>query len=347
MIPAAQPRYGRGEERLLVVDPARGCWGSARVMDLGQALDPGDLLVVNDAATLPASLAATTQEGQSVEVRLAEPPFGDSVRAVLLGEGDWRTPTEHRGSPPAVGPGEILSIGPDLVAQVVRAEGRVVRLRLLSSDVWGALYRHGRVVQYSYLHEEVALVDVQTAFAARPWSVEMPSAARPLTTAQLLTLRAQGVHIATLTHAAGLSSIDGVELDGTLPWPERSFIPQSTIDAIGAAKRSGHRVIAVGTTVTRALEGRVHALGELRAGESTTDLILGPDSELSVVDGLLSNLHSPGESHFELMTAFAPREVLVGAGAFAEERGFLAHEFGDATLILSASLARMGVVGCA
>jgi S-adenosylmethionine:tRNA ribosyltransferase-isomerase len=156
----------------------------------------------------------------------------------------------------------------------------------------------------------------------------MPSAGRPLTWDVLLGLRRAGIELATLTHAAGLSSTGDLALDRMLPWPERYEIPQRTIDAIDRARARGGRVIAVGTTVVRALES-AH-----EAGAGTATLRLDAAYRPRVVDGLVSGLHVPGESHFELLSAFAPPERLGRAMALAAATALSAHELGDACLVL-------------
>jgi S-adenosylmethionine:tRNA ribosyltransferase-isomerase len=149
----------------------------------------------------------------------------------------------------------------------------------------------------------------------------------------LLGLRRTGVGIARLTHAAGLSSTGDDALDRALPWPERYELPRSLIDAIGTARARGGRVIAVGTTVVRALESAANA-GELRAGSGVATLRLDPSYKPRIVDGLLSGLHTPGESHFELLQAFAPRARLSRALELAAAQGLSAHELGDSCLII-------------
>src|SRR5262249_17481681 len=143
----------------------------------------------------------------------------------------------------------------------------------------------------------------------------------------------RGVRMATLTHAAGLSSIGDAEADAILPLPERYDIPSATVDAVEKTRASGGRVIAVGTTVVRALEGA--AAEGLRPGEGLTGLRPGAGSRLRVVDGLLTGMHEPGTSHFALLTAFAPEELLLAAHRHAEAAGYLAHEFGDSALVLA------------
>jgi S-adenosylmethionine:tRNA ribosyltransferase-isomerase len=162
----------------------------------------------------------------------------------------------------------------------------------------------------------------------------MPSAGRVLRVPLLRALRKKGVAIATVTHAAGLSSTGDPALDAALPLPELSLIPETAVAAVEEAKGRGGRVVAVGTTVVRALEG-AHREGRLRAGANRTDLRIGLGFRPRVVAGLLTGLHEPGESHFELLQAFAPRPLLESAIAHARDEGYLGHEFGDASLILA------------
>ncbi|MCI0339679.1 MAG: S-adenosylmethionine:tRNA ribosyltransferase-isomerase [Planctomycetales bacterium] len=342
MTAATGPRDDLASVRLLHVDPERASFEDRRFGDLPALLRPGDLLVANDAATLPASLAGATESGAPIEARLAgESPDG-TWRAVLFGAGDWRQRTEDRPAPPAVGVGERLRFD-GLEAVVVEAdarEPRLVRLRFEcdpGAALWQALYGAGRPVQYSYLRRTLRLWHVQTPYAARPWAVEPPSAGLALTWDLLLALRRRGVAVATVTHAAGLSSIGDASADRRLPLAERYEVGEAAVAAVEAAGGRGGRVVAIGTTVTRALEAAARAGGgRLRPSTGLTDLRLGPDSPRRVVDAILTGIHEPGTSHFALLEAFAPRALLESAHAFAAGRGYLGHEFGDAVLILAA-----------
>ena len=304
---------------------------------LPQLLRAGDLVVLNDAATLPASLRGATGDGAVFELRLSGPIDGNRLSGVLLGEGDHRTRTEHRPPPPMLAVGERVQIG-GFSATVIAVAGRRVELiaPLAGDDLWQAIYAAGTPVQYAHRTERLPLYAVQTAYAARPWAAEMPSAGRPLTWDVLLGLRRSGVSLATLTHAAGLSATGDEALDRALPWPERYELPRKTIAAIAAAKARGGRVIAVGTTVVRALEAAAQQDGALHAGGGVATLRLDPGYAPKIVDGLISGLHSPGESHFELLQAFARRERLERALVLAAIHGLSSHELGDACLILRA-----------
>jgi S-adenosylmethionine:tRNA ribosyltransferase-isomerase len=324
-------------DRLLVIDPRAATFRDALVRDLPGALRPGDLIVVNDAATLPASLMGRTRAGAPVEVRLAARVGEDTWTSVLFGAGDWHTRTEDRAPPPALAPGDAIVFDATLSARVrtVRAP-RLVDLELSprGAALLSALYRVGRPIQYAHVARPLPLWAVQTRYAARPWAVEMPSAGRPLTWSLLLELRRRGVGIARLTHAAGLSSTGDPALDLRLPLPERSDIPEPTVRAIGETQDHAGRVVAVGTSVVRALEGRVALRGALSPGEGETDLLIGPGFQRRVVAGLLTGMHEKTASHYALLGAFAPRALLDRAYAYADRAGYLNHEFGDSSLLL-------------
>ena len=303
-----------------------------RFADLAEQLHSGDVVVVNDAATLPASLRGITLRGERFELRLTAPVDGARVEGVLFDDGDWRTRTEHRAAPPRIEVGEEVAIADRVRATVVRRDGRRVELAAIAGGPevwWTAIYESGKAVQYAHRREELPLWAVQTAYAARPWAVEMPSAGRGLTWEVLLRVRRRGIAVATLTHAAGLGATGDDALDRALPLPERYEIPQATADAIAHARASGGRVIAIGTSVVRALE----ASGG-RAGRGVATLRVDGRYRPRVVDGLVSGLHAPGESHFELLEAFAPGDRLRQALVLAARHGLSAHELGDACLIV-------------
>jgi S-adenosylmethionine:tRNA ribosyltransferase-isomerase len=347
--PATRPREEPLAQRLLVIDPLEGRWHHSRIGDLSRWLRPGDLLVVNDAATVPASLHATrhtSEGGDRVELRLAAQVGDTSWTCVLFGAGDWRTPTELRREPPPVAVGDAVVVARDLTAVVERVDPRhrrllTVRFEQEGAALWSALYRYGEPVQYAYLDAPLALWDVQTPFAARPWAVEMPSAGRPLAWSLVESLRKQGVMLAAITHAAGLSSTGDPALDAALPLPERFDVGAATVEAIVATRARRGRLFAAGTTVVRALEGcaALHG-GELVAGEGTTDLHVDARFRPRVVDGLLTGMHQVGSSHRELLRAFAPEALLAEAWERAERAGYLDHEFGDSCLVLPGAAGR-------
>jgi S-adenosylmethionine:tRNA ribosyltransferase-isomerase len=348
LAPAVWPGEDVSATRLLHVDPARGAFRDASISDLATLLRPADLLVLNDAATIPASLAGRTRHGP-VEVRLAGLPRDVDGRgpwpAVLFGTGSWRQRTEDRPPPPRLAVGDVVEL--EAPGGEVGLSGEVVGLSSLSprlvdlkldregSALWRSLFRVGRPVQYSYLQRPLPLWHVQTPFAGRPMAVEMPSAGRPLRLPLLRALQRRGVALATVTHAAGLSSTGDPAIDAALPLPERSVVPQETVEAVERTATAGGLVVATGTTVVRALEGAWSRTDGLRAGTATADLRIGRGFTPRVVSGLLTGLHQPGESHFELLQAFAPGSLLAAALDHAARAGYRSHEFGDASLVLS------------
>lgn len=347
MTPARTYPDRRDDVRLLVIDPAapedRALY-ETRTPALPELLAPGDLLVGNDAATLPASLRGTDETGRPIEARLVAARGGPRFAAVLFGAGDWHARTEDRPPPPDLAEGAHLQFGAlgATVGRHTTLSPRLVELRFDRDGdaLWAALYKEGRPVQYSHLAHDLPLWAVQTAYATRPWAFEMPSAGRPLSWEILLALRRRGVRWASLTHAAGLSATGDPALDAALPLPEAFEIPAATARAVAEARARNGRVVAVGTTVVRALEGSAAQNGGLvRAGRGETDLRITPAFRPAVVDGILSGAHAAHESHFQLLAAFAVDALLAAAAAHAERAGFLTHELGDAMLVLPGALA--------
>jgi S-adenosylmethionine:tRNA ribosyltransferase-isomerase len=335
--------------RLLLVDEARAQVRDSAFGELVQILRSGDLLVVNDAATLPAALRGQVWiEGQAhvIELRLLGPHASAEAdgepdrrwRAVLFGSGDWRTDTDDRPAPPLLEPGMIVELQAGARATVVARDPVSARLVELCFErggpvLYAQLYAAGRPIQYSHLDRDEALWSFQTVFAGRPWAAEMPSAGRPLTAAMLGALRRRGIEVARLTHAAGLSATGDPQLDARLPLPERYELPPETALAISRTRARGGRVIAVGTTVVRALESAARA-GLEHGGVGETDLIITAETPRLVVDGLLTGIHGPTESHYRLLRAFASQALLERAWALALSLGYHTHEFGDVALLL-------------
>lgn len=347
MVAAHQPVQRPHDARLLVLD------ADGRVQHLQRArfaelLHAADLVVANDAATLPASLRGRLlRSGAPVELRLAGRASlrADDVQqfqAVLFGAGDHRTPTEHRPAPPPVQPGDLLRLGDGEQALYATVRATLGHPRLLEltlhgtpDAIWAGIARHGRPVQYAHMPELLALWDVWTPLAARPVAFEPPSAGFMLDWALLQALRERGVAFATLTHAAGLSSTGDAALDARLPLPEPYEIPEATAAAIERARRRGGRVVAVGTTVTRALEHAASrdACGRVPAGAGLATQRLGPHSVLQVVDVLLSGTHEPGTSHHALLRAFIDAAALQKVDLALAAQRYRTHEFGDSVWI--------------
>lgn len=337
MIAASEPEPRRKDAKLLVVRSDARLRHASRTA-LTDFLHSGDLLVANDAATLPASLAGVhLPTAAPIEVRLAgrRSLRADDVRefsAVVFGAGDFRTRTEDRSLPPLLAAGDRLLLGL-LTAHVVRLLGhpRLVLLRFEGSPdaIWAGIARHGRPIQYAHVGVPLALWDVWTPFAGSPAAFEPPSAGFALDWRILAQLRTRCIGFATITHAAGISSTGDAALDARLPLDEPYNIPETTADAIRRARAAGGRIVAVGTTVVRALE---HAGPRLPASGLATQRI-GPNTRLRLVDAVLSGTHEPGSSHYELLRAFVPDELLKQVNRELNSHAYRTHEFGDSVLV--------------
>jgi S-adenosylmethionine:tRNA ribosyltransferase-isomerase len=325
---AHSPRHEKSLVRLLV---AKDCdLVDSSISLLPDYLRSGDLLVVNDASTLPASLAGCDATGSPLEIRLVAQLDEHVWQAVVFGEGDWHERTEDRPAPPKLTEGTEIMFSEEFRARILKKNeisDRLLNIEFNSSgeDLWHGIYAYGKPVQYSYLNEELKPWELQNIYSSRPWAVEMPSAGHAIEWQLLLTLMKKGVRIATLTHGAGLSATGDVRIDRALPLPERFDIPSTTWEAIRTATG---RVIAVGTSVVRALESA--ALGVT----GITNLKIDAGHKLQAVDALLTGTHDVSESHYRLLRAFLPEPCLLKMSRFLEAQGYLTHEFGDLCLIL-------------
>lgn len=341
MIAARFPQQRGPDARLMIVAHD----GTARITPRERwtdALKPGDLVVANDAATIPASLAGFhVRTGAPIEVRLAGRRALDSnvIRAwtaIVFGEGDWRTRTEHRALPPTLVVGDALALGP-LHAHVaeVLAHPRLLAIVFDATpdQFWAGLTLHGRAVQYAHLEAELALWDVQTPIAGPPVAIEAPSAGFVLDWHSLATLRERGIGFATLTHAAGLSSTGDETLDVRLPFDEPYSIPRVTAMKIAATRRAQGRIVAIGTTVVRALEHAANRDGSVPPGDGVADVRIDQRHRLRSVDALISGTHEPGTSHHALLRAFIEAATLSRVDSALEDARFRTHEFGDSVLV--------------
>ena len=315
----------RDAVRLLVSTPSGQ--QHSRFTDLADFLRPGDLLVVNRSATLAASLAA---EGAATTGRFVLNLSSEYDGGVWLAE-PRRSFSEP--GPLSLNPGDTFTAA-GLRGTFLHPYPDLPRLWFVhfESDVGAALAEYGAPIRYGYVESSFPIETYQTVFADTPGSAEMPSAARPFTERVLRTLTDKGVTLASITLHTGVSSLDAAELHGTL-YPEPFCVPAETVAAINRAKASGGRVVAVGTTVVRAVESAFYG-GALRAAEGFTRLYVRPERGVYVVDGLITGFHAPEASHLEMLYALAGETFVRDAYAEALKAGYLWHEFGDSHLIL-------------
>lgn len=318
--------------------------------DFAASFQAGDVLVVNRSATLPASFWGQVQDahsGQTVplEIRLAafqgpEPSQPLYWQAIAFGAGDWRQPTELRGKPPVLVAGDVITFGDDLSAHILQVENeRLLTLRFDSENLLPALYAHGQPIQYAYHTQPLEVWDQQTLFSGPPISVEPPSASFSLSGALLKRLQARGVRLVSLLHSAGLSSTGDAALDARLPLAEWYDIPADTVRHILNARAQGRRVMALGTTVMRALEsaaqrGEGFAMPESRASlTGLSRLKVRPGYRFQVVNALVTGMHEPESSHMHILKTLCPLALIQQGYQEAADLGYRGHEYGDLSLV--------------
>ena len=327
-LPPERRGIARDEVRLLVATPAG--LSHRRFRDLPQVLEAGDLVVINTSATLPAAVTGRRADGRPALVHVSS--WLDPARWIV----ELRC-HDNRGPDLGATEGDVLLLPGDVTLALDRsypdAAARPSRLWTARvspvTDPIVYLASHGRPITYSHLADGISLSEHQTVYADEPGSAEMPSAGRPFTAELLVRLMAAGITVAPLTLHAGVSSPEFHEP----PAPERYSVPQRTARLVGITRAAGKRVIAVGTTVVRALETIAEA-GEARGGSGWTTLVLGPNRPTRVVSGLITGLHIPESSHLLLLEAVAGPRLVNDAYAAAVDGGYLWHEFGDSMLFL-------------
>jgi S-adenosylmethionine:tRNA ribosyltransferase-isomerase len=347
---------GRDDVRMMVAYRAEQRVVHARFHDLPGFLSPGDLLVINTSGTLPASLVASRSDGSGLELHLSTPmPSGSGgveLEATPPRPWPWivefRQVVDRRSLPfRSMRLGEQLHLaggadaeilgpyppdcGPDSTAP---GEARLWVVALsLPGPLGPYLRRHGHPIQYAEVGAEWPFSFYQTVFALDPGSAEMPSAGRAFTPEMLTELIARGVEIAPVTLHTGVSSLE----DHEPPYAEFYRVSPETARRVSQAKRSGSKVIAVGTTAVRALESAADDRGDVRASEGWTDLVVSPEAGVRAVDGLLTGWHEPKASHLLMLEAIAGRPLLELSYRAAIQNRYLWHEFGDLHLILPSS----------
>jgi S-adenosylmethionine:tRNA ribosyltransferase-isomerase len=329
---AGEPAEARGltrdAVRMLVASRSSGVLVHSTFSAMPSFLDPGDLVVVNTSAVIPAALRATAGDGQAVAVHLST-QLDDGRWVVEPRRPDGQTTQRWTGALP-----RELHVGS-------QATIRLEHLYLDSDRLWVAeldlpqpvftwLAVHGQPIRYGYVAQPWPIATYQNAYAAEPGSAEMPSAGRPFTPEVITRLVAKGVGVCPLVLHTGVASLESTEL----PYPERVHVPSATATRVNETRAAGGRVIAVGTTVVRALESAADDTGRVSRLDGWTDLVITPQRGVRVVDGLLTGWHEPEASHLLMLEAVAGRPLLEASYAASLAEGYLWHEFGDVHLIL-------------
>jgi len=325
--PAEVRGRGRDDVRLLVARRRDLHLTLARFWQLPEMLEPGDLVVINTSATLPAAVAT---------LGVLEIHFSSSLPAGL-----WlvelREPRGPASAPFAGGtPGERLHLRGGAEIELLAPWAGGYRLWVASvdlpagHDLTAYLQAEGHPIRYSYVTQPWPLEAYQTTYGTEPGSAEMPSAGRAFTPQLFTDLITRGIAVAPLTLHTGVSSREADEV----PYPEPYRVPPATAALVNHTHQQGHNVIAVGTTVVRALETVADDTHTAHPGEGWTELVVTPDRGVRVVDGLLTGWHEPRASHLALVESVAGRELLARSYEAAVEAGYRWHEFGDAHLVL-------------
>jgi S-adenosylmethionine:tRNA ribosyltransferase-isomerase len=346
---ATGPPEGRGLARdalrLMVSRVADDSIVHATFRDLPDFLTPGDLLVVNASATISAALDAwRRRSGRRLADKIAlhlSSPLGVGARWVIelrrLTASGTRPLLDARvGEQLALAAGATATLVEPLVTRLSvaprRGEVRLWVAELAVPDgVMAFATRYGHPIRYSYVNERWPLAYYQTVFATEPGSAEMPSAGRPFTREIVARLERKGVRVVPLVLHTGVASLESDEA----PYPERYRVPAATAAAVNATRAAGGRVVAVGTTVVRALETVASVGGEVHAGEGWTDLVVTSERGVRVVNGMLTGFHEPRSSHLWMLEAVAGRRHVALAYQAALRSRYLWHEFGDVHFILA------------
>ena len=329
---AQTPSSVRGASRLLLIDRERASFADHAFSDLPELLRPGDCLVVNNSRVIPARVLARAAGGRSIELLFAAP----------VAEGRWRALVRPGRRCRA---GVELTVGAAPVSRVrivgVEADGlRVVEA--LGGTIESLLERHGQTPLPPYIRRFGAPTAedrerYQTVYARPPGSIAAPTAGLHFTPGVLQALRLRGVEIFELTLHVGPGTFQPVKTetfeDHVVP-PERAVIPPRVADAVNRARVEGRRVIAVGTTTTRALESAAGTDGTVRPLDAAATLTITPGYRMRVVNGLVTNFHLPRSSLLALVAALAGRELVLKAYGHAVRAGYRFYSYGDATLIL-------------
>jgi S-adenosylmethionine:tRNA ribosyltransferase-isomerase len=295
---------------------------------LPAALAPGDLVVVNTSGTLPAALEAVAPDGTTLALHLST-RLDDGRWVVEPRRRERHTTTRWEGGPPprrlVVGEGATVHLD-----EPYRGDRLWIATLSLPQPVLTWLAVHGHPIRYGYVEHPWPVTAYQNVYATEPGSAEMPSAGRPFTPEVATRLVARGVGVSPVVLHTGVASLEADEL----PYPERVKVPVATARAVRSTREGGGRVVAIGTTVVRALESAVDARGAVQPFDGWTDVVITPERGVAAVDALLTGWHEPEASHLLMLEAVAGRELLARSYAAALAEGYRWHEFGDVHLIL-------------
>ncbi len=335
--PPEARNLSRDQVRLMVSYYGNDQIRHTELREIGRYLTPGDVLVINNSGTMNAALNATRADGTPLELHLSTRLPAD------LWSVELRRPSANTTAPfHDAQSGETLTL-PDGGTATLRTPynpgqraGEPGKIRLwlatlqLSEPLGDYLARHGFPIRYQYVKAQWPLSYYQTIFAAEMGSAEMPSAGRAFTPEIVTQLVARGIPIVPITLHTGVASLE----DHEPPYEEFYRVPLHTARAINNARAAGKRVVAVGTTVVRALETVVDKTGTVHPGAGWTNVIITPQRGIQAVGGILTGLHEPRATHLAMLEALAGQRHLRLTYTQALAQEYLWHEFGDLHLLL-------------
>ena len=339
---ALQARLNRTKEtKLVAVNANKSIYDS--LDHLYKFFTKDDVIVINDSSVVPGSFQGYHYPSNlPVELRLVR--FLGTVKndynhweAIAYGEGNWRTATEDRLPPPSIQVGDSIMIH-DLVVKIIKCTGPSKRLLTIEFEegndiLLHKIYKYGKMIQYSYLQDELKLWDHQTLFSSYPVSIEPSSSVFQLNWDVIFNLQARGVKIIPITHAISISNTGIPEIDSNLPLTERYWLSSESADALNKSLDDNKNLIAFGTSVTRSLESIILHHNKFSPGTEKVDLVITKDFQLKVTKGILTGMHMSNESHINLLEAFLPLRKIEQEYYKAISKQFLWHEYGDSMLI--------------
>ena len=316
----------RDQVRMLVGRRDTGSVSHHCFTDLPEVLTPGDVLVVNTSATIPAAIDVLGRPDLVVHVSTELPGSRWVVELRRRVDGGA---TEPRSDGVA---GDRFTLAGGAHVRLLRpySANRLWVAEIDVRSVPGYLMAHGRMIRYSYVDRDWPLSAYRSVFATTPGSAEMPSASRPFTDELVTRLVSRGIVFAPILLHTGVASPEAHEK----PYPERFRVPETTARLVNEARAAGRRIIGVGTTAVRAIETVADERGRLRAAEGWTSLVVTPDRGVRAIDGLVTGFHEPEASHLEMLKAIAGERLVAECYAEALREGYLWHEFGDINVLL-------------
>ncbi|MBM7554220.1 S-adenosylmethionine:tRNA ribosyltransferase-isomerase [Thalassobacillus pellis] len=322
-IPAELKKGSRDQVKMMVLDRTIGHTKHDDFFHIDNYLQEGDLVVLNNSRTIPPVLFGK-QGNTTIEVRLSRTSDPSEWEALLIGD--------------FIQVNQPISFGHGLQANIIGpgAERPLVNLKFSEQgpELIDYIFKYGEPIRYEYIDTPWPLEYYQTVYGSVPGSVEMPSAGRAFSWRVINKLKQRGVKIGYLQLHTGLSYYGKDRWPDPKAHPEEFTVPEKTAQLINETREKGGRVIAVGTTVVRALESSFASDGLIKAKSGFTNLYVDQHHHLQAVDGLLTGFHEPEASHLDMLTAFIKEELLMKAYKEAIESCYLWHEFGDVNLIL-------------